>query len=558
MNLKKTLLAAITFLTLVLFTAALVSWADEGEIKCPKTIKVEVAKIIGQQFEEYKAFKANVFPEVTAVKSLVDGQITDVKVSAGDLVSKNLEMLIINDGLAKEIKALEEELKKNQRVLRARQGWKERSAKAEQQAEGWVKESEAKLAEKKAAVPDYIIIAPDEGKIKSLKVGKDDEISAGDVLAEIENTAKMFAAVLVSAEEKAMFSAGQEIGVMIKETDAKYKAVVAKIAEDKIVLLVENRVKEIKENYTLIFNLLQKEHKDVVVLPKSKILKDDTGIYVFKVEGKYAVRADLKIGAITGENCLVTEGLAIGDEIIVSEILSAKEGTVKDTFECVKDNVKIKVMEKDPDTGVFTTRKVGKKKIVKKKVVKEKPPVKVKKPKVKKEKPAVPAENFFMAGAGAGIFYVNQTWWADVYSKGGIGYGLKVAYRLKNRYEVFAEADYVSKKGEIIPTGEETKLTDMPIYLGAKYLFKTGSKFTPFVGLAGLMNKITEDNIIAKESKSGFGFSVLVGTYFDITENLTLDLCLKYDGIKYDIEGITQKADLSGARLFLMFSYKFK
>ncbi len=577
MKLKKTLIVSITILTLFLFSAALFSSTDDGEVKCPKTIKVEVEKISGQQFEEYKAFKAGVYPEITAVKSAVAGKITALKVAQGDLVSKNLEMIVINDALKKEIKDLENEITKNKRVLRKRQGWKVRSPKAEQQAERWVKEAEAKLAESKVAAPNYTIAAPAEGRIKTLNAAVDTEVSEGHVLAEIENTGKMFAEIPVSGDDLALFSKGQQITVAFKEIKDNYTAVVTAVSGGKVLLLVENKVKEIKENYTLMFKLLKEKYEKAVVVAKEHVLKDETGIYVYTLNGKYAKRSDLKIAALTGEKLLVAEGLAIGDEIIVTEILSAKEGTVKEQFECVRDNVKIKVMEMDAEKGIFVKRKIGKKKVVKQEVVKKEPvkkevvkkekPVKIKKPKIKKEKPAVPAENYFMAGVGPGIVYVNQTSWADVYSKGNIGFGLKLAYVLKNKFELFGEVSYMSATGEVyditaagdvVPTGEESKFTNMPIYFGAKYLFKLGSKFVPFVGAAGIMNRVTEDNVIAKESMSAFGLSIMVGTYFDITDQLSLDLCMKYDRIKFTNEGVDVKSDMSGARLFLMFSYKFK
>lgn len=566
MKSKKTLLVTITVATLFLFSAVLVSAADAAEVKCPKTIKVEVKKIAGQQFEEYKAFKAVVSPETAVVKALVSGVVTDVKVAEGNLVSKNLGLLVIDDALAKEIAALEAEVKKNKTVLRRRQGWKERSPQAEAQAERWVKESEAKLAEKKAAVADYIIEAPMDGKIKSLKVEKGSEVTAGDVLAEIENTGKMLAKIMVKGNDSALFSEGREITVVFKEIKEKYTAVVAGISGDKVLLSIDNKVKEIKANYNFMFKLLKEQHKDAVVVGKSAILKDDSGPYVFKAEGKHAKRADLKVKAVTGADCLVTAGLAIGDDVIVSEILDAKAGTVKDRFECVEDGVKIKVMELAAGQYVKSTPGVKKpvktekvkKEVVKKEKVKKEKPVKVKKQKVKKEKPAVPAENYFMVGAGPGIVYVNQTWWADIYSKPSFGFGFKAAYVLQNKYEIFGEFNYTTASGELVPTGEETKFTNMPIYFGAKYLFNLDGKITPFAGVAGLMNKVSEDNVIAKESMSAFGFSILIGAYFDITDQMSLDLCMKYDKIEFSIEGTEIKPDMSGARMFLMFSYKFK
>ena len=91
MKLKKTLI--ITALTLFFVASTLASTAEKVETKCPKTSKVEVLKIAGQQFKEYKAFKGKVSPAIIAVKSLVSGKVTDIKITEGDLIFGECETL---------------------------------------------------------------------------------------------------------------------------------------------------------------------------------------------------------------------------------------------------------------------------------------------------------------------------------------------------------------------------------------------------------------------------------------------------------------------------------
>jgi multidrug efflux pump subunit AcrA (membrane-fusion protein)/opacity protein-like surface antigen len=540
MKLKK--ITLIVLITVYSCAAALLIAEDSKNPACPDVVKVEVMRVGGQPFQEFKTFEAKVYPQIIVVTSDVAGKVTEVRVAAGNLVSKNLRMFVINDALAKEIKYLEAQVLKWQNELQRRRSWTKRNEQSEKQAAEMIAAAEAKVGEKKIEALTYIINAPKDGRIKSVKVTKDSEINEGDVLAEIENMGLMEAEIPISAGERAMFVDGQELLVGFAESDTRLKAVISHVYPDKLVVTIENKLKEIKENYTSMFRMLKAEHKEAVILPESQLLKDVGGYFVYKVDYKYAKRANLTIGSITNGMCFIQEGLAAGDDIIISEIISDKEGTVKDKFECVGSGVRVdKYIRGVRFIKVKAAKKPGEEVVT-----------------VRRERVEVPAENYFMAGLGAGIIYVNQTDWANVYKKGNLGFGVKLAYRLQNKLEFFTEMDYMNTTGELAPTGEDTKFTNMPIYFGAKYLFSTGSKFTPFAGVAGLLDMIRENNLIEKTSKNALGFSILAGVYFDITTNLSLDLCIKYDTIKFPVEGIETKADLSGARLFLMFSYKFK
>ncbi|MCK4764492.1 MAG: efflux RND transporter periplasmic adaptor subunit [Candidatus Aminicenantes bacterium] len=567
MDLKKILVIAVAGLMFFLSSTALISGADEAEIKCPRTIKVETAKILGQDFKEYKVFKTEVAPGKIAVKPVVSGKVTDVKVTEGDSVSKGLELFVIDNALTAEIERLKNEVKKWQKTLRKRQGWKVRSERAEKQAERKVKENQTKLEEAEAAVPNYTITAPADGKIKSLNVSKDGEINAGETAVVIEDAGLMKAVVSVSSNEKALFSQGKEIPVLVKEINSEYKALVTQVSYSEVVLSIRNKVREIKAGHTVLFKMLKEEHKDAVVLATDRILKDDAGTFVYKVDGKYAKRTPVQVGAETGAKSLISEGLSSGDEIIVSEILTAKEGTVKEAFECVRDNVKIKLLVKDPETGRFVKAakvgKVKKAKVKKEKVVKEKTaepvkpkPKKVKKPKVKKERPATEVQNHITLGVGGGIFYVNQTAWSDVYPKATVMFGGKIGYQFMQKFEVFAEINSLKVTGELQPTLDEVTAKTTPFYFGARYFFKTG-KIQPYAGLSTVMLSYKETTELGEFSDSAFGLSLQVGTYFNFTPNLSLDLVLKYDSLKLKNEDYNAEVNMSGARLMLFFTYKF-
>lgn len=142
------------------------------------------------------------------------------------------------------------------------------------------------------------------------------------------------------------------------------------------------------------FRTLFKEHQNVVVLPEEQFYKDDGGVFVYTAKDKYAEKSYLKTGPMEKGKVLILDGLAIGDEMIISEVLSAKEASLKDKLTCVKNNKKISVMVMDDVKGKFVKRKKGAKPVpvkeVKEEIAKKEIPVKKVEPipVVKKEEPA--------------------------------------------------------------------------------------------------------------------------------------------------------------------------
>ena len=125
---------------------------------------------------------------------------------------------------------------------------------------------------------------------------------------------------------------------------------------------------------------------------------------------------------------------------------------------------------------------------------------------------------------------------------------------------IFVEGNLFSSEGELSETKETTTISHVPLAVGGKYLFNTKSKFRPYGGLAVFMGLMSEENPInpAGFSESGLGISILGGTYFDISDKISLNLMLRYDMISYSIEGMESDSDFSGARVFVLFTYKFK
>ena len=330
------------------------------KVKCPRRVKVLVEKIKNVNFKEYKNFSATFNAETKVVTSTVSGFITDLRVYEDDLISKDWVIAVINNALKDEIENVEREIKKWDKILFKRAHWKVRSERAEKQAEEKINEAKLKLEEIKSRVPDYIIKAPIEGKIKSLEVNKDAEISENSIITKIVNNKKMLAHITITESDKIMFSEGQKIPFKIIGVEDVLYAEVTRVDEDKVFLLINNQDKIVQDGLNVTLHVFKEEHKNVIVLPTKDILSNKQGNFVFIVNEKRAKKVYLKTGPEEKGRILILEGLSAGDEMIISEILSSKEGRVKEKFECLKDNVKIKIMVKDIETGKFIKRKFKK------------------------------------------------------------------------------------------------------------------------------------------------------------------------------------------------------
>ena len=269
------------------------------------------------------------------------------------------------------------------------------------------------------------------------------------------------------------------------------------------------------------------------------------------------------------------EGLAIevilGDHLITGEVLSVKEGTLKDKIECVKDGGKIVSMQKDPETGKYKKVKEGEvrkltaeKKVVKKEVKKEK--VKAKPPKkvVKKKEPKkaetltdVAARNYF--GIGLGLGYVSKTDenFKDIYGD-GLSTMFHLSYTIQDKYEAFIDIAYYTGSGVIDIIELDTEVVLAPIYVGAKYLFDAG-KLKPYLGAAWTVFNIKETNDYNPDSNfnTNHGFSLLAGLYYKLSDKLNLFGDFRYDIGKVTIENFDEEADLAGIRFHLGLTYNF-
>ncbi|UCH96979.1 MAG: HlyD family efflux transporter periplasmic adaptor subunit [Candidatus Aminicenantes bacterium] len=382
--------------------------AEKKEIKCPRIVKVLVGEIVGDTFLEYRDLEKIILPDKTdRFTSPMPGGIKKIETDVGSDVKTGDVLMVIDDApIKKEIADAKVMITRWQRILRKRENWAVRSPAAERQAKRNIKKYEDLIAKKQEELGKIIIKSPVDGRIETLTVKEGDHISEDFVLGTIVNIDQV---KILLDQYTDKVNIGQKININLKELSQTVEGVVQKADDGSTYIVIPNSDKKILHGMNAYFRILFKEHKDVVVLTGEQFFKDDSGAFVYIVKGKYAKKSYLKTGPVEKGRVLILDGLSIGDEMIISEVLSAKEATLKEKLTCVKDNKKISIVIMDDVKGKFVKRKkhvkpvpvkevkeeIREKEIPVKKV--EPTPVKVKEkkpaPKIKKEeveKPAVP------------------------------------------------------------------------------------------------------------------------------------------------------------------------
>lgn len=371
--------------------------AQEKPVKCPKKVPVLTEKLAGQEFVEHVTFTGKLQSETVLLSAKVDGVVSAVMVGEGDLVSQGFQLLELNEGLKGEISAFEKELELWNRRLSARRNWKERSQRAEAQAEENIKRVEEKLAElKQQAMDSFIYAAPLAGRVVNLKVAVQQQVKSGEPLLSVVNAQRKIAVITMSEEMASLFG---EDRFELVAGERRFQAEKLGYRDGSMALAVADGENAIADGSDFSLTLVKKTHRDAVVVAESVVVKDGDKDCVYVLEGGLSRLRQVVILAREESKALVSQGLALGEEIVVAEIADAKKSEIKSAFACLKDGGSVRVMVRDEQKNRLVKRpkdaKAKDHQALAQDLPKEEPqaeekPVKeeVKKEKIKKEKKA--------------------------------------------------------------------------------------------------------------------------------------------------------------------------
>lgn len=552
---------------------------DEKTVKCPGKVTVLVEKIVPKPFNEYQLIEKTIKPaHMVELKSPASGKVLELKATNQEKVMQDQVILVLdNQNLEKELKTAQTELKKWKRTLTQRQNWKKRSTKAENQAEANVKKYQETITTIENTLQNTQVKAPINGVLVNLTINPGDTINTGDTIATILDN-QTVKAPLDDLGNK--IADGQEVNIKIKELEKIFPGIVKTDNEGKSIV-INNPDHSIQADMTAMFKILIKEHTDAIVLPQSLILKQGQETFVYTVNGNVAKKTTIQTGPTHNNEILITQGLNKNDQIIVTEVLSTKKGTVKDQLQCLTDNKKIKIVIKNEATGKFitpgkttTSQPISQPTPTTKK---EEPPVEPKKIETKTKTKTKPAEqqprslaSRFRIGASASFLQISDENFDEVYSTMQ-QYGIDLSFRFSNSFDIWFYVGTGNKTatidlGQGENTDNETEFKFVPVCLDLRYFVVNSPRFQIFAGAGLSVYSFEDKNMFYSVKDTATGFNLITGTYFHITPKLALQAIFKYNSAKKDIgtveiEGETVEADnqikLDSIELLLGVTYNF-
>jgi len=113
-----------------------------------------------------------------------------------------------------------------------------------------------------------------------------------------------------------------------------------------------------------------------------------------------------------------------------------------------------------------------------------------------------------------------------VYPKGGLLAGIATSAAIVSNLNLYLEAKYWQREGELTFSKEETMLRLFPIALGLRYIMPLGI-VNPYAGAGGDIYFYYEDNAIGTTVNHAEGYHVMAGTYLRFARDIPLMVNLK-------------------------------
>jgi RND family efflux transporter MFP subunit len=528
----------------MLFLSPGLAHSQEGKkAKCPRKVKVEVAEVKGESFSEYAYLRSEIKPLTVELKAEVDAKVKEVLSRAGDEVKAG-DVLVALDAslLDKEIKSAQAAVAQWERTLTSRRNWKERSEKAEKQAEEKLGEARAILTALQEKAERHLIKSGIDGRVEALSAESGMDAAAGTVLAVVVNEGVM--KFTVSGDEVA--SLGDKVFVRFETLGSGMNGEVVATGPGQAEVVVDNRDRTLTAGLPATLKILKKEYSDVVVLKQEQVLRDTAGDYVYLAEKNRAKRAALTLGATEDGRVLVLAGLEKGGILISKGV------------ECLYDGKKIKVVNKLPEKPAVKAEEKPVTAVVKA----EEEPVQ---PEVKKEEvpefpeAARPVEKRFKAGLNFEYRYMTGEGFSGLYGR-ALGAGIELSFRVSEKVDVWISASTSGKEQNLDWTDETTKYSMLPISAGVKYYVLQKAKLAAFVG-GGLNFTVFKDtNPFGETKENVFGFNVLGGTHFKLSNALGAQAMLMFNSGKKTLDMIPEPdfpLDLTNVAMKFGIFFKF-
>ncbi len=192
------------------------------------------------------------------------------------------------------------------------------------------------LVNAKNSYEDCRCQAPFDGIMVSRTVEKYQTVSPGTPLVRLARIDQLQAIIAIPEAEAFNYQEGMKTEFRLlqnperayegtlksldRAVDSRSRTVTARI-------VVHNRDRSLKPGMVGRASILRHSYEKAIVIPSTALVRLQNEITAMIVEQGVARQHIVKVGAIAGDSSLVTEGLAIGDKLIITGAFQVSDGT---------------------------------------------------------------------------------------------------------------------------------------------------------------------------------------------------------------------------------------
>ncbi|MCX5847103.1 MAG: efflux RND transporter periplasmic adaptor subunit [Deltaproteobacteria bacterium] len=347
-------IAIISLLFLIFVVMNLGCTKNEAKVTEEKVMNVKVLAAEMKSFRPFVETIGSLKPnEEVIVSSEVDGIVKNLRVNEGSSVSKGMVLVEINetdyrlevnraDAALRQAKAslanakLEYERKASlyKEELVTKQQFDDISARLAL-ADGELDRAKASLSLAKEKLSKTKIYSPLEGIVREKRLTKGDYVRNGSQLLWIVQTDPLKLSFTVPEKDMGKLKIGQDVLFKVDtypDTEFKgrlgtiYPSLEEKTRTLQVEALVPNHDNRLKPGLFAKVTLYTGQARDIVVVPITAVLYEDSRVKVFIAEGERAKERPVKIGTKYGEYLEIVEGIQKGEMVVVAGQNNLAEG----------------------------------------------------------------------------------------------------------------------------------------------------------------------------------------------------------------------------------------
>ncbi len=344
MNTNK--LAAIALITLFGATTsgcgtgeASVTKSDQDSLPAPLPVFVTFPKTV-DIFAAYETASSISSDSEAAVLARVSGQVVEILVEEGDIVSKGQVLARLDgDRLRLEMLQAKANLEQASREFDRQKGLQEKGLVSTASFEQIKYELEAMRAGYDLQKLNYnytIIRATIPGVISSRDIKVGTNMAVSETAFTITNTARLVAYLNIPQTELSKFSPGHVATISVDSMpETEFHGKVARISPTidarsgtfRATVYIDNENGNLAPGMFGRFTIAYEKHEDALVVPAAAVIREDNESVVYVVADGTAARRPIKTGIQSGNMIEILDGLEEHEEIVVTGLSGLRDGS---------------------------------------------------------------------------------------------------------------------------------------------------------------------------------------------------------------------------------------